>query len=112
MIAAILLAIVAADYSGTWIGTDSTLAFRFEQHGTKLHGKQYEDFRTNNMQQGIVSGDVLRFTIRVREQAGNDMLETTIRYYGKRTGNDIDLTAERQTARRSRIQRFRLTKLH
>jgi hypothetical protein len=100
-----------ADFGGVWIGTDSDLAFELRQSGASLSGKRYADFGSQTFSGGIVSGDVFRFVIRQREQAGNDMQEQNVRYFGRRVGNEIELTVERDAARRNRVQTFRLKQL-
>lgn len=103
-----LALLMAADFNGTWIGTlegrngtVEDLAFRLEQKGAVLSGKQYGDFESTPIVKGTVSGNLVMFVLVRQEQAGNEINQTRIRSSGRMLGSEIELTRERESSTRS-----------
>jgi hypothetical protein len=101
-------AAMAADFSGTWIGTlegrngsVEDLAFQFVQKGAELTGKQYGDFESTAIVKGTISGDLVMFVLVRQVQAGNEINQTKIRFMGRMMGSEIELTRERESSTRS-----------
>ena len=99
---------MAADFSGTWIGTlegrngtVEDLAFQFVQKGANLTGKQYGDFESTAIVKGTIAGELVMFVLIRQEQSGNEINETKIRFAGRMVGNEIELTREREASTRS-----------
>ncbi len=99
---------LAADLSGTWIGSfeprpgvNEDLAFRFEQKGAVLTGKQYGDQSSSPLIKGTVSGELVSFVLVRAEQAGNEIHQTQIRFTGRLVGEELELTREREKSTRS-----------
>lgn len=103
-----LALLMAADFTGTWIGTlegrngaVEDLAFQLVQKGAVLTGKQYGDFESTPIVKGTISGDLLMFVLVRQEQAGNEINQTKIRFSGRMVGSEIELTRERESSTRS-----------
>ncbi len=98
----------AADFNGTWIGQITgnrgnieDVAFQFIQTGNTLAGKQYGEYESTPIVKGTISGDLVMFTLVRQEQAGNEINQTRIRFTGRRIGDEIELTRERESSMRS-----------
>ncbi len=98
----------AADLTGTWVGLienedprrSQDLAFRFEQNGTTLSGKQYGDEGGSAFDGGRVAEDgTVRFEVVIREQQGNQVNEVLYEYQGRVEAGVIELRRERASAK-------------
>ena len=103
---ALLVALLAADFSGIWVGQivrpnadPVDVALRFTQQGASLGGKLYDDSKSPPVVAGKVAGDTISFVVVVAEQAGNQINETRYRYTGVLIGAELELTRERESAR-------------
>lgn len=101
MIAVALALLLAADFSGTWIGDTTDFAFRLVQKGTVLTGKQYGDQQSTPISKATVSGDLISFVLVRQEQSGNEINESRIRFTGRLIGNELELTRERESSTRA-----------
>lgn len=106
MSSAWLLALLAADFSGIWVGqierpaaTPVDVAFRFTQQGAVLNGKLYDDYKSPAILEGKAAGDTIAFVLVVAEQAGNQINETRYRYSGLLKDGALELTRERESSR-------------
>jgi hypothetical protein len=98
----------AADLSGIWVGTMPArnnqtvdVAFKLEQTGDVLKGKQYGDYKSNAIVDGKVTGDQVSFVVIIAEQAGNEINETRHRFEGTLKAGELDLTRIREGATRA-----------
>jgi hypothetical protein len=108
-LALLLLAqvVAAADVTGTWIGAildkdgrpTRDLAFRLEQKGAVLSGKQYGDDVSSAFDGGAIEDGEIHFTVVVREQQGNQVNEVLYEYGGRLEGDAIELTREKAGAK-------------
>jgi hypothetical protein len=98
----------AADISGIWLGTVQVggrrpqlqdVAFQFTQKGTTLTGKLYLDQGSTPVTKGTIEGDQITFQVVAREQAGNEIIQTVLRFTGSVKDGEIELTRERQEVR-------------
>ena len=98
----------AADISGIWLGTFQSggrrpqlqdAAFRFIQKGTTLTGKIYLDQGSAPITKGTIDGDQIKFEVVAREQAGNEIVQTVLRFTGALKEGEIELTRERAEIR-------------
>jgi hypothetical protein len=123
------LCLSAADISGIWMGnvtggrrnTVQDYAFQFVQKGTTLTGKQYLDYGSTQILKGIIDGDKISFQVVAREQSGNEINETVLRFTGTLKDGEIEITREREETRaagnsgaavvRAGAQTFRLKRL-
>jgi len=118
----------AADLSGIWMGQMEVrngqkvdVAFQLKQEGTRLRGKQYGDYESSPIVDGIVAGKLVTFVVETQEQAGNQINESRIRYTGSLAGDELELIRERESSRnagnrggaapRESKQRFRMKRL-
>ncbi|MCS7023484.1 MAG: hypothetical protein NZV14_01690 [Bryobacteraceae bacterium] len=92
-----------ADLSGIWTGQIATrnnekvdIAFQFQQHGDRLQGKLYGDYRSSPIVEGKVEGDRVTFVVIVHEQAGNQINETRLRFTGALKNGELELVRERE----------------
>ena len=106
----LLPAVSAADLTGTWIGAilsndprrlPQDLAFQFEQEGDDLTGKQYGDDLSSLLQDGKIDDGQVRFSVVLREQAGNQVNDVLYQFEGSVQGDAIELTRERASAKDS-----------
>lgn len=100
--------LAGGDLTGLWIGTmpqrnrtpAHDLAFRFEQHGSELRGKAYNNNGPSaTLREGTVANGTLRFTVEAREQAGNQINIVEFRFNGQIADGKIDLVREKVSAR-------------
>ena len=106
MPSALLFALIAADFTGIWVGqierpnaAPVDVAFRFTQQGAVLRGKLYDDYKSPPLAEGKVNGDAIAFVLVVAEQAGNQINETGYRYTGVLKDGALELTRERESSR-------------
>lgn len=104
----LLLLVVLADVSGTWIGQievregeKEDIAIRVEQRGAVLTGKLYGDYQSAPIVKGTVAGDLLTFVVLRQEQSGNEIHETRIRFTGRVVGESLELVRERESSTRA-----------
>src|SRR4029450_6151257 len=81
----------AADISGIWLGSMQSVGrrpqtqdvgFQFAQKGTVLTGKLYGDHVSTHIRNGAIDGDKITFQVVAREQAGNEINQTVLRFTG------------------------------
>lgn len=124
-----LLSLRAADISGIWLGSLNggrrnqvqDFAFQFIQKGTTLTGKLYLDYSSTPILKGTVDGDRIAFQVVAREQAGNEINQSVLRFTGTLKDGEIEITREREEIRaagnsgaafaRPGTQTFRLKRL-
>jgi hypothetical protein len=102
------LILPAADISGIWLGSISgggrrnqiqDVAFQFTQKGTALTGKQYLDYGSTPIVKGTIDGEKIAFEVVAREQAGNEINQSVLRFTGTLKDGEIEITRERQEVR-------------
>jgi len=104
---AFALALPAADFTGIWLGSTTSgrrnqtqdFAFQFVQHGTTVTGKVYLDYGSTPILKGTVDGDNITFQILAREQEGNQINESVLRFTGTMKDGEIEITREREELR-------------
>jgi hypothetical protein len=119
----------AADISGFWLGSLTggrrnqvqDFAFQFIQKGASLTGKLYADYGSTPILKGTVDGDRITFQVVAREQAGNEINQSVLRFTGTLKDGEIEITREREEIRaagnsgaafaRPGTQTFRLRRL-
>jgi hypothetical protein len=120
----------AADASGIWLGSligggrrnqVQDFAFQFIQKGTTLTGKLYLDYSSTPILKGTIDGDRITFQVVAREQAGNEINQSVLRFNGTLKDGEIEITREREEIRaagnsgaafvRPGAQTFRLKRL-
>jgi hypothetical protein len=124
-----VVSLCAADISGIWLGSLSggrrnqvqDFAFQFIQKGTTLTGKLYLDYSSTPILKGIIDGDHITFQVVAREQAGNEINQSVLRFTGTLKDGEIEITREREEIRaagnagaafaRPGAQTFRLKRL-
>ena len=97
----------AADITGTWLGSlvsgrrnqVQDIAFHFVQKGATLTGKLYLDYGSVPILKGTVEGDQVSFQVVAREQDGNQINESVLRYSGTLKDGEIELNREREELR-------------
>ena len=90
----------AGDLSGIWVGQlpgrfdgdVQDLAFRFEQKGTALAGKQYGDSESLAISEGKLEAGKLAFVISNEMNGG----QTKLVFTGEVKGEEIELTRRRE----------------
>lgn len=108
----LLLVVLLADVSGTWIGQievregdKEDIAIRLEQRGAVLTGKLYGDYQSAPIVKGTVAGELLTFVVLRQEQSGNEIHETRIRFTGRvvgqGNGQSLELLRERESSTRA-----------
>ena len=124
------LMLQAADISGIWLGSGATggrrnqmqdVAFQFIQKGNTLTGKLYADYGSTPILKGTIDGDQIEFQVLAREQAGNEINQSVLRFKGTLKDGEIELIREREEIRaagnsgaafaRPGTQTFRLKRL-
>jgi hypothetical protein len=106
-LAASMLSLHAADISGIWLGSVTggrrnqvqDFAFQFIQKGTALSGKLYVDYGSSPILKGTVDGDQISFQVVTREQAGNEINQSVLRFTGTLKDGEIEITREREEIR-------------
>jgi hypothetical protein len=101
------LILPAADISGTWLGSlvsgrrnqIQDVGFRFVQTGTVLTGKLYLDYGSSPILKGTVEGDQISFQVVAREQDGNQINESVLKFTGTIKDGEIEMTREREELR-------------
>jgi hypothetical protein len=124
-----VLSLPAADISGFWLGSLTggrrnqvqDFTFQFIQKGTNLTGKLYVDYGSTPILKGTVDGDRISFQVVAREQAGNEINRSVLRFTGALKDGEIEITREREEIRaagnsgaafaRPGTQTFRLKRL-
>jgi hypothetical protein len=98
----------AADVSGIWLGSLNgggrrnqvqDFAFQFIQKGTTLTGKLYLDYSSTPILKGTIDGDRITFQVVAREQAGNEINQSVLRFTGTLKDGEIEITREREEIR-------------
>jgi hypothetical protein len=94
-----------ADFNGFWAGQVPTrngesvdIAFQLEHKGGALTGKLYQDIGSAAISEARVAGDLVTFVVVTREQAGNQINETRMRFTGKMAGGALELTRDREAS--------------
>ena len=101
------LILPAADFTGIWLGSTTSgrrnqtqdFAFQFTQKGNELTGKVYLDYGSTPILKGTVDGDTISFQILAREQEGNQINESVLRFTGTLKDGEIEITREREELR-------------
>ena len=96
-----LALLMAADFSGTWIGDTTDFAFQLVQKGSVLTGKQYGDQQSTTISKATLSGDLISFVLVRQEQSGNEINESRIRFTGRLINGELELTRERESSTRA-----------
>ena len=100
-----VVSVRAADISGIWLGSLSgggrrnqiqDFAFQFIQKGTNLTGKLYLDYSSTPILKGTIDGDRITFEVVSREQAGNEINQSVLRFTGTLKDGEIEITRERE----------------
>jgi hypothetical protein len=102
-----IVSLRAADISGIWLGSLSggrrnqvqDFAFQFIQKGTTLTGKLYLDYSSTPILKGTIDGDRITFQVVAREQAGNEINQSVLRFTGTLKDGEIEITREREEIR-------------
>jgi len=97
----------ATDFSGIWLGSTAVgrrgqvqdFAFQFAQTGTTLKGKVYLDYGSTPILKGTVDGEKFSFEVVAREQNGNEISESVLRFTGVWKDGEIEITRDRQEIR-------------
>jgi hypothetical protein len=97
----------AADITGSWLGSlvsgrrnqVQDVAFRFIQKGSVLTGKLYLDYGSAPILKGTVDGDQISFQVVAREQDGNQINESVLKFTGVIKDGEIEMTREREELR-------------
>jgi hypothetical protein len=95
-----------ADFTGIWTGQlpgrnggdPVDVAFKLEQKGTAITGKQYGDYRSSPIVEGSAAGDQAVFVVVASEQAGNQINETRIRYTAVFKDGGLEVTRQRESS--------------
>src|SRR3989442_12412359 len=106
-VVAFALILPAADFTGIWLGSTNSgrrnqvqdFAFQFTQKGTTLTGKVYLDYGSTPILKGAVDGDNITFQVVAREQEGNQINESVLRFTGTLKDGEIEITREREELR-------------
>ena len=101
------LALPAADFTGIWLGSTTSgrrnqvndFGFQFVQRGATLTGKVYLDYGTTPILKGTVDGDTITFQIVAREQDGNQINKSVLKFTGIMKDGEIEITREREELR-------------
>ena len=95
----------AADFTGIWLGSLTSgrrnqvtdFAFHLVQKGTALSGKVYLEYGSEPITSGSVDGNTFTFTVTVREQAGNQIDRSVLKFTGViQEDGQVELTRERE----------------
>lgn len=97
--------LTAADLSGIWVGQipnrngDMTdIAFKFTQSGSHVGGKLYGDYGSSPIVEGKLAGEAVMFVVISREQAGNQINTTRLRFTGTIQDDGMELVRERESS--------------
>ena len=74
-------------------------AFQFIQNGTTLTGKMYLAYGSTPILKGVIDGDNIAFQVIAREQDGNQINESVLRFTGVLKDGEIEITRERDEVR-------------
>jgi hypothetical protein len=95
-----------ADLSGIWVGQlerpnrdPLDLSFQFTQTGSTLKGKLYGDYGSEQIVEGTVEGDKIRFVVFAQEQAGNQINEVKLTFEGEFKDGVLEMTRDRGPSR-------------
>jgi hypothetical protein len=95
-----------ADLSGIWVGQlerpnrdPIDMSFQFKQTGSKLEGKLYGDYGSEQIIEGTIEGDKVRFVVIAQEQAGNQINEVKLTFEGVFKDGLLEMTRERGPSR-------------
>jgi hypothetical protein len=102
-----VLSLSAADISGIWLGSLTggrrnqvqDFTFQFIQKGAVLTGKLYVDYGSTPILKGTIDGDRIAFQVVAREQAGNEINQSVLRFTGTLKDGEIEITREREEIR-------------
>jgi hypothetical protein len=94
----------AADFTGIWLGSLTSgrrnqvtdFAFHFTQKGTTVTGKVYLEYGSEPIYDGVVDGDTITFFVTVREQAGNQIDKSVLKFTGTLKDGEVELNRERE----------------
>ena len=97
----------AADFTGIWLGGVTSgrrnqvtdFAFQFVQNGTTLTGKMYLSYGSTPILKGVIDGDNVSFQVIAREQDGNQINESVLKFTGVLKEGEIEITREREETR-------------
>lgn len=96
-------ALLGSEAAGIWVGQIpgrngemQDIAFKFSRQGETLGGKLYGDYQSTPIAEGKVSEDRISFLVIAPEQAGNQINQTRLRFTGTLTGNEMELTRDRE----------------
>ena len=62
------------------------VAFQIVQDGTKLKGKLYGDYTSTPIVDGYIAGELVTFVVSTREQSGNEINASRVRFTGRLIG--------------------------
>jgi hypothetical protein len=106
--AAVAVLFTVADLNGMWLGymlnrrgdkVDVSFKLTMDAAG-KVSGKQYGDFRSSPVVEGLVRGNDVEFIVLATEQSGNEIHQSRLRFSGKfLNDNEIELNRERESVR-------------
>jgi hypothetical protein len=102
-----VLSLPAADISGFWLGSVTggrrnqvqDYTFQFVQRGPSVTGKLYVDYGSTPILKGTIEGDRITFQVMLREQAGNEINVSVLRFTGTLKDGEIEITREREEIR-------------
>jgi len=103
-----VLSLPAADLSGIWLGSIAgggrrnqvqDVTFQFVQKGATLTGKLYVDYGSVPILKGTIDGEKIEFQVEVREQAGNEINRSVLRFTGTVKDGEIEITRQREEIR-------------
>jgi hypothetical protein len=102
-----VLSLSAADISGIWLGSVTggrrnqvqDFTFQFIQKGAILTGKLYVDYGSTPILKGTIDGDRIAFQVVAREQTGNEINQSVLRFTGTLKDGEIEITREREEIR-------------
>lgn len=103
-----VVSLPAADISGFWLGSITgggrrnqvqDVTFQFVQKGATLTGKLYVDYGSTPILKGTIDGDKITFQVLAREQAGNEINQSVLRFTGTLKDGEIEVTREREEIR-------------
>lgn len=97
----------AADITGFWLGSTNSgrrnriqdFAFQFIQNGNVLTGKVYLEYGTAPILKGTVEGDQIKFEVVAREQDGNEINASVLKFTGVFKDGEIEIKRERDELR-------------
>ena len=100
-----VLAAPAADLTGIWIGSihrgngdPIEVAFKLVQKGDRVEGKLYGDYGSTPIVEGSVTNGDVTFFVVASEQAGNQINSSRLRFSGRLTGDQLQLSRLRESS--------------